>query len=81
MKPANFSNIYSQKNRRMLRVCAWCGKVQKTDGTWEMPAAPARETPRLTLTHGICPVCAEKALAANGLGKAGGSGQGTGRKR
>lgn len=66
MKPVNFGDIYSKRNRRMLCVCAWCSRVRNADGTWKVRAVPARETSRLTLTHGICPVCAEKVLAGDG---------------
>lgn len=50
----------------MLSVCAWCRKVRNVRGEWKLPEVPVHETSRIALTHGICPVCAEKVLAEDG---------------
>jgi hypothetical protein len=81
VRPVNVNNTYIKRTRRMLCVCAWCGKVRRSNGKWEMPAIPARETSRLALTHGICPVCVERVLVGDDPGKAGGRMVEAGRKR
>ena len=63
----NFSNMHKKGPRRMVCVCAWCRKVRTYKGSWKTPAAPVRKTSRTAITHGICPQCASKMLAAEVL--------------
>jgi hypothetical protein len=42
-------------------VCAWCGRVQLGDGSWY--ARPRLLKKGATLTHGICPDCADEFTA------------------
>ncbi|MHB8109134.1 MAG: hypothetical protein ACYDHW_03765 [Syntrophorhabdaceae bacterium] len=60
----NFSGVRSNKARRMLCVCAWCRKIRTDKGIWIVPEIPVRDNPRTMLTHGICPLCAQKLLSA-----------------
>jgi hypothetical protein len=45
----------------LLRICAWCGRVQ-IDGTWLLPppAALAAIDERNTLSHSVCDECAQR---------------------
>lgn len=51
----------------MICVCAWCQRVRTVKGVWKLPETPAQATSKITLTHGICPVCVKKVLAAKYL--------------
>ena len=44
-------------NKKYVRICAWCQRVQAATGQWE--AIPIPEEVRIT--HGICPECEKEA--------------------
>ena len=47
--------------RGLIRVCAWCRKVNG-DGGWQMLEAYVREHSHAEFTHGICPACLVTAM-------------------
>lgn len=49
----------------MICVCAWCQRVRTVKGVWKLPETPAQATSKITLTHGICPVCVKKCWPLN----------------
>jgi hypothetical protein len=45
----------------ILALCAWCGRVRIQEGQWVAPPPGALSTidERMTMSHSICPRCAE----------------------
>ena len=43
----------------LLPICAWCKKIRQDDGYWRGIEVYLAEHSDVTLTHGICPDCAE----------------------
>jgi heme-degrading monooxygenase HmoA len=57
------SHWHIRKFAEYLPICVSCQRVKNDDASWETLATfLARETP--FLTHGYCPACADRALAA-----------------
>jgi integral membrane sensor domain MASE1 len=50
--------------RGMIPVCAWCKKIRTDAGAWEQMEYYLSKHLDATFTHGACPECAEKMLAA-----------------
>ncbi len=50
----------SRQRQRFLSLCAWCKKVRTGEDLWENIERYLTETGLGTITHGICPDCAEK---------------------
>lgn len=48
----------------LLPICATCKKIRNDEGYWQQVEGYVAEHTDATFTHGICPDCAEKALAA-----------------
>jgi hypothetical protein len=48
--------------RRLLRVCAWCGRLQNEHGSWEKLDAFLARLLQTRITHGLCPECYEREL-------------------
>lgn len=48
----------------LLPICATCKKIRNDEGYWQQVEGYVAEHTEATFTHGICPDCAEKALAA-----------------
>lgn len=46
----------------LLRMCAWCKKIQDDHGYWKQVEAYICEHSDARFTHGICPVCASKLM-------------------
>ena len=44
----------------LLPICAWCKKIRQDDGYWRSIETYFSEHSDLTLTHGICPDCAQR---------------------
>ena len=44
----------------LLPICAWCKKIRHDDGYWRGIETYFAEHSDVTLTHGICPDCAQK---------------------
>lgn len=49
--------------RRLITVCAWCGKIRNSSGGWQRVPAGFQSEAEAQLTHGICPACAENQYA------------------
>ena len=47
----------------MLPICAGCKKIRDDKGYWNQIECYIRDHAEVEFTHGICPECAEKALA------------------
>lgn len=43
----------------LLPVCAWCRKIRDGDGYWSQLEAYLETHTNSSVTHGICPECAE----------------------
>jgi PAS domain S-box-containing protein len=52
--------LSEQKRQRLLALCAWCKKVRTGDNLWESIERYLTDSGIGTITHGICPECAEK---------------------
>ncbi|OIR14905.1 hypothetical protein GALL_40210 [mine drainage metagenome] len=48
----------------LMRVCAWCRRIQDGDGSWSHEPNLARLLSTHRVSHGICPHCAVRMLAA-----------------
>ena len=46
----------------LLPVCAWCRKIRDDDGYWLQLEEYVGQHTDATITHGICPECAKKAI-------------------
>ena len=46
-----------------VTVCAWCKKTRDSEGAWQQPQ-PTLHREEVTFSHGICPVCADRAYNA-----------------
>ncbi len=51
-----------QNLEALLPICAWCKSYRTPDGVWKPIEAYLVETGGPPITHGICPICAEKRL-------------------
>lgn len=58
--PAIEKNLSEKRRQRLLSLCAWCKKVRTGDDSWESIERYLTESGAGTITHGICPDCAEK---------------------
>ena len=47
----------------LLPICSTCKKIRNDDGYWQQVEAYISEHTQAEFTHGICPDCAQKALA------------------
>lgn len=47
----------------LLPICATCKKIRNDEGYWQQVEGYVSEHTGATFTHGICPDCAEKAIA------------------
>lgn len=45
--------------RKLLPMCAWCGRIQTEDGTWEGISSYLNRVSEVDVTHGLCPECEE----------------------
>lgn len=52
--------ISERKRQNLLALCAWCKKVRTGDDSWESIERYLTQSGAGTITHGICPECAEK---------------------
>lgn len=50
----------------LLPICAACKRVRRDDGRWSTIEEFLHESALGEITHGLCPVCAERALAEEG---------------
>jgi hypothetical protein len=41
----------------LLRICAWCKKIQNESGRWEKLETYIESRSHTEFTHGICPEC------------------------
>ncbi|HEY4990064.1 MAG TPA: CHASE3 domain-containing protein [Opitutaceae bacterium] len=44
----------------MIPICGWCKHIRSDEGYWQSVEQFVRSHTEATLTHGICPTCAEK---------------------
>jgi CHASE3 domain sensor protein len=44
----------------MIPICGWCKNIRSDEGYWQSVEQFVRSHTAATLTHGICPACAEK---------------------
>lgn len=58
--PAIEKSLSEKRRQRLLSLCAWCKKVRTGDDYWESIERYLTESGAGTITHGICPDCAEK---------------------
>jgi len=47
----------------LLPICAWCKKIRDDQGYWQQIEAYVRDHSEADFSHGICPLCAQKARA------------------
>ncbi len=52
--------IQERKKQKLIGVCAWCKKIKLDEKSWEPLERYLGELTLGTITHGICPQCAEK---------------------
>lgn len=52
-----------RKLELLLPICAWCKKYRTEEGAWQ-PIDTYLEEKGASLTHGICPTCADKVFPA-----------------
>jgi hypothetical protein len=52
-----------------IPICAWCKSIRSDKGYWESVEQYVHNHTDATLSHGICPICAEKAMPARSLKK------------
>ncbi len=50
--------------RGILPICAWCKKVRNDENFWERLEGYLGQHTDLRFTHGICPECSEREIAA-----------------
>lgn len=50
--------------RILLPVCAWCKQVRNDDGYWQQLEACVLERRDVSFTHGMCPDCFRREVAA-----------------
>ena len=50
--------------RRLIIVCAWCNRIRDSEGVWRQPQVDLQADAKATLSHGICPPCAEQSYNA-----------------
>jgi hypothetical protein len=50
----------NQALRGMLPMCAWCRQVREEDGKWVKFETYIQKHASVSVTHGICPVCAQQ---------------------
>lgn len=43
--------------RRLLPMCAWCGRIQGEDGEWEGISSYLKRVGKTDVSHGLCPAC------------------------
>lgn len=43
--------------RRLLPMCAWCGRIQTEDGSWEGISSYLKRVEGTDVSHGLCPEC------------------------
>lgn len=48
--------------RRLLPLCAWCGRIRNSDGSWEDVTTYLKREAGTDVTHGLCPTCAAKEM-------------------
>lgn len=48
--------------RRLLRMCAWCGRIQAENGEWEGITAYLTRVGKTDVSHGMCPECEQKQM-------------------
>jgi hypothetical protein len=53
--------------RGMIPICAWCKKIRTDAGPWEQMEYYLSKRLDATFTHGVCPQCAKKVAADEGL--------------
>jgi integral membrane sensor domain MASE1 len=53
--------------RGMIPICAWCKKIRTDAGPWEQMEYYLSKRLDATFTHGVCPQCAKKVTAEEGL--------------
>ena len=49
----------------LLPVCAWCKQVRSDEGYWETLETYLREHHDFAFTHGMCPTCFDREVAAH----------------
>lgn len=52
--------IHERKRQKLIALCAWCKKIKIDETSWESLERYLSEWGFCTITHGICPQCAEK---------------------
>lgn len=60
MIPALEKSLSEKRRQSLLSLCAWCKKVRTDEHSWESIERYLTESGAGTITHGICPDCAEK---------------------
>ncbi len=65
---STIGNVMTQQND-LIRACSWCDMVEGLDGHWNdiFPALRQEYESSMRLTHGMCPPCYKKNLAAISL--------------
>ena len=46
-----------------ITICAWCKKIRDSEGVWRQ-SQPTLNREGVTFSHGICPICADRAYNA-----------------
>lgn len=61
MKIKRLFETKEKEKKPLKKVCSWCKKTQKEDGTWIDDAENSNSKPENErVSHGICPACNEK---------------------
>jgi hypothetical protein len=46
--------------QQCMTICAACKRVKDEDGRWQVPVKTMAPVTDVLITHGICPVCADR---------------------
>lgn len=49
--------------RRLLPMCAWCGRIQGENGAWESINSYLKRVGKTDVSHGLCPECEDTQLS------------------
>lgn len=52
--------------KRLLRMCAWCGRIQGEDGEWEDISSYLSKVGETDVSHGLCAQCEHRQITPGG---------------
>jgi hypothetical protein len=50
--------------RQLLPICAWCDRIQDSEGSWQTIEAYLGRKLDTQVTHGMCPACYQREIKA-----------------